>query len=422
MFSMKNGFLNNIRRGLGRAYLELYNSDNRDMYFDTVLYACLHDCAYDMFFEGPKSDYLYKMVKLFNVDQQRDVLAAIVDSLSIKDNHSLTFQKLELLMEYFHDGFNEARNHIFNHFLAFASETKKWTREKIDTLEIIAIEIDKAFSLKGTKQVIKFIMEKHFDPDEFGWYVFRIARRYKKDKVVKEFVEKFSVSDSKKKEKIYTLDELRKSIDKAFITSFPYHVSKEEFNNVISFLYQSDNITDINKVLSAYQQREIKQKLPLDLCLGLLRKFGKEIETEIYKVIEYYNAKEVEKLGLGLIKTNEHLTDGLIMLFNNYNKKYKNLIVEAYLRIPFSFNRYFAITSETITFMNHKRKNYPDEILLINFEKSYDSFNREYIFDVMKKRNLLTEDLINECLYDYDYELKAKASKIIRSRIKPSNN
>ena len=179
---------------------------------------------------------------------------------------------------------------------------------------------------------------------------------------------------------------------------------------------------DINKVLSAYQQREIKQKLPLDLCLGLLRKFGKEIETEIYKVIEYYNAKEVEKLGLGLIKTNEHLTDGLIMLFNNYNKKYKNLIVEAYLRIPFSFNRYFAITSETITFMNHKRKNYPDEILLINFEKSYDSFNREYIFDVMKKRNLLTEDLINECLYDYDYELKAKASKIIRSRIKPSNN
>ena len=53
--------------------------------------------------------------------------------------------------------------------------------------------------------------------------------------------------------------------------------------------------------------------------------------------------------------------------------------------------------------MNHTKKDYPDEILLINYKKSYDSFDREYIVDIMKKRKLLTPLIIEECQYDFDY-------------------
>ncbi len=99
------------------------------------------------------------------------------------------------------------------------------------------------------------------------------------------------------------------------------------------------------------------------------------------------------------------------MLFTNYSKEDLKLIVDTYKKITFNFKKYNLISSETVDFMNHKKKNYPDEILYINYKKSYDSFYREYIVDVMKKRNLLTSSIIEECKYDFDYELNEKANK-----------
>ena len=62
--------------------------------------------------------------------------------------------------------------------------------------------------------------------------------------------------------------------------------------------------------------------------------------------------------------------------------------------------------------MNHRRNGYPDEILYINYKKSYDSFCREYIFDVMKKRHLLNQTIIEECKYDFENEISSKAKKL----------
>ena len=37
---LKKDFINNIRKGLGRAYLELESAENKEEYRETLLYAC----------------------------------------------------------------------------------------------------------------------------------------------------------------------------------------------------------------------------------------------------------------------------------------------------------------------------------------------------------------------------------------------
>ncbi|MDE5856167.1 MAG: hypothetical protein K2H06_03875, partial [Anaeroplasmataceae bacterium] len=76
---------------------------------------------------------------------------------------------------------------------------------------------------------------------------------------------------------------------------------------------------------------------------------------------------------------------------------------------------YSSLTYDTIHFMNHKRKDYPDEILLLNYSKAYSSFQREHIFDILKKRELLTKEIIEECCYDFNSEISAKANRLFRS-------
>ena len=101
------------------------------------------------------------------------------------------------------------------------------------------------------------------------------------------------------------------------------------------------------------------------------------------------------------------------MLFNNYFPKYKQLIINSYKKVPFSFYDCDLITGFAIDFMNHKKKNYPDEILLISYNKTYDSINRKLVFEIMKKRNLLTKQIIEECKHDFNSDIKAKANKIL---------
>ena len=74
------------------------------------------------------------------------------------------------------------------------------------------------------------------------------------------------------------------------------------------------------------------------------------------------------------------------MLMNNYKKEYKQLLVNAYKKIRFSFYDYTPLVSYTIDFINSKKKDLPDEILFYTYENSYDAFNREYIVDCMRKR------------------------------------
>lgn len=408
---MKNAFLNNIRRGLGSAYIELRDCKNKDKYLKTLIFACLHDCAYDLMTEGPKSYYLYSLIKLYDFDTQKKIRDLIIDSLDIKDSRGLVFQKLDLLMNYYYDGDEQVLNNILSYSNTFMKKTARWDKYRLSAFEIVAIIIDRAFGFKETKKILKFLKDKNLNQDYFGWYFDNLGLRYK-SKIVKDFL---NDSDNEKpKENNYTLDILLNSEDRFYISCYPFRINENELNKTIEYLKATNNISHVKKILLAFSEENSNYHLPVEVCLNLLVKYNEndEIENLVYDVLEHYKSPIVEKLGLKLIYENKYLIHSLIMIFSNYSKKYKEIVVQTYKKISFSFYEYNPITHETIDFMNHRRSGYPDEILYINYKKSYDSFCREYIFDIMKKRHLLNQAIIEECKYDFENEISSKAKKL----------
>ena len=63
---LKKKFIDDIRKGLGRAYLELESAENKEEYKETLLYACLNNCSYDFITEGSKGAYLFDLINLFD--------------------------------------------------------------------------------------------------------------------------------------------------------------------------------------------------------------------------------------------------------------------------------------------------------------------------------------------------------------------
>ena len=147
---------------------------------------------------------------------------------------------------------------------------------------------------------------------------------------------------------------------------------------------------------------------------SLIHKHGKEVDDEIYKTLSYQKSKNIEKLGLTLINDKENIVNGIMILMRNYKKDYKKLLINAFKKVKFYFRTYNPLINATIDFMYSSKKDLPDEILFYIYNKSYDSFCREYIIDFMKKRKLLTKELLTEMLHDADSDIRIKAKKWLK--------
>ena len=126
-------------------------------------------------------------------------------------------------------------------------------------------------------------------------------------------------------------------------------------------------------------------------------------------------SKKVEHLALTLLNDKENAVNAIHMLMVNYKKEYKQLIIDAYKKIKFSFYGYNPLVYFTTDFMYSTKKDLPNEILFLAYEKSYNAFYREFILNCMKKRKLLTKELIMECKFDSDYDIRKKATKWLAS-------
>jgi len=415
---MKRRFLNNIRRGLGSAYLELENSKDRQSYFDTLLFACLSQSSYFPLFEGPKSQYLYGMILLLTVDERNRIKEKIVESLSINDERWLLFQKLRLLYQYYLDGDESIKEVFKKYYRDFTKPTHKWSKKKTLSFEILAIVMDDMFGLKATLEIVKFIDSKHLDKGEVGWYLMKIQERYKHHALIQEFA-KTDDRPLRQNNDVYTLDEfLLKCSDRRYVIRFVNRVSQKTAEDIAQYLNSTNDLAMAKTILNAFDSHLTKYQLPERVILNQVEKYGDSIKEEAYFALLHSHSETVEKLGLQLIQTSEYREWGLAMLFTNYKKEYKDLIVRAYTKVKFSFFNNISswFTSETFHFMNHTRKNYPDEILRINFEKSYDSSNREHIFYLFEKRKLLTSSVLKECTKDFDDKVVKKAVRILKKQ------
>lgn len=412
---INKSFIDNIRKGLGRAYLELESAKNKEEYRESILYVCFNDCSYDFVTEGSKGIYLFDLINLF--DDTAYFKQSIIDFLRNKlPKRNLFAQLLDILKCYYYQGALEIKLFL-NDYYKYFIENGKWTKNKKMCYEYLCIIMYQIFGFKKVLNILKDIEKLNINKDDIGWFLFLISFKYKNNTTILRFLPKVE-EDNTPKTYNHTFEEfLQLAREKRFNCSFAHWASDIEYEKCINYLKQTKNEEDIILILDAFQYEDCPKIIPEELLFSLLNVHSKNVDNEIYRTLSYRKSKKVENLALTLLNNKENAVSAMHMLMNNYKKDYKKLLVNAYKKIKFSFYKYTPLVSYTIDFMYSTKKDLPDEILFYAYEKSYDAFDREYIVDCMKKRKLLTEEILNELKHDSNSEIRKKAEKITSEKI-----
>ena len=406
---IKWAFIDTIRKGLGKAHTELAAAKNKDEYKDTLEWACFHDCAYDFACEGSKGDYLYDLLSLLDDREyfKQKITAYLWNTLPTRN---LFAQLIDILEEFYLDGDKGLKTFFKEYYDRFIAKGK-WTKNKKLCYDYLCIVMSRMFGLKQTLKMLDDIERLKIEKDDLFWFVWRVSFRYKKNERVKNFYVEKKKEEGKKEffitfeEFLVAKEELRHRV------AFAYRSTAEEFDKCLAYLQTTDKAKDVIAILREFQYRDCPKTIPEDVLFSLLGKHGQETDSEIYYTLSYIKSKRVERLALTLLNDKEHRVNALCMLMTNYKSEYKALLVKAYKKVRFSYYDYIPLLPPTVDLMYSVKKDLPNEILFYAYEKSYDAFYREYIVDCMKKRNLLTAELLNELQYDSDYDIRKKVKR-----------
>ena len=406
---LKRKFIDNIKKGLGKAYLELETAENREDYKESVLYACFNNCSYDFTTEGSKGAYLFDLINLF--EDRAYFKQSIIDFLYNKaPNRSLFAQLLDILQCYYYQGDLTIKT-FFNDYYKYFIKNGKWTKNKILCYEYLCIILYQVFGLRKVYQILKDVERLKIAKGDIGWFLFLIAFKYKNNTTIQHFLPK-DIETNALQTYNHTFEEfLQLARENRHDYSFAHWASDIEYKKCLNYLGQTKNVDDIILILNAFEYKDCPKTIPEELLFSLLNVHGKNVDNEIYRTLSYRKSKKVETLAFTLLNDKENVINAIHILMNNYKKDYKKLLIEAYKKVKFSFYKYTPLLFYTIDFMYSTKKDLPDEILFYAYEKSYDAFNREYVVDCMKKRKLLTKEILNELQHDSDYEIRQKATK-----------
>ena len=402
----KQLFINNVKRGLGSAFIELSNAVDKEEYKESLVYCITHDCTYDFIYEGSKGDYIYRLINLYE-DKSYFIDLAKKTLLTIKSYSNLHEQLLDILMEDYYNG-NKNIKKFFEDYYSHFIKNGRWTKNKINSFNYLSIKMSQLFGIKKVKDILADWKKLNISISDH-WFGFHVSEKYKKYNLVN--LESNGETDNKYNHTFEEFLELIKT--KEIVYCFGCFSTEEEHNKCMDYLIGSSDANTVEKILENYQSEYIKRKIDINLLFSLIDKFDKKINEAVYNTLAYYEDERVVSLAFELANT-KYYRIAIHMLMTNYKKEYKDVIVSLYKKVKFSFATYEDLTSHVIDFMMNNKKNMPDEILYITYYNDYCAFNREYIVKCMNKRNLLTDSIKEELYYDSDYEIRKYASRYIR--------
>lgn len=403
---LKRNFINNIKRGLGSAFVELSNAVNKDEYRESLSYCITHNCTYDYIFEGSKGDYLYRFINIYE-DKSYFIDIVINTLFNMKSYSSLHAQLLDILMEDYYNG-NDNIKKIFEEYYSHFIKNGRWNKNKINCYDYLSIKISCLFGIRKVRDIIADWKKLNINICDY-WFGFHVNQKYRKYNLINIELDNEHTDEYK-----HTFEEFLELINtKDHVYCFGSFATEEEHQKCMDYLVDNNNKIIVKKILINYQSEYVKRKINIEVLLTLIDKFDAETNIEIYNTLAYYKDKRVVDLAFKLAETANYKI-AIHMLMSNYKKEYKDLIISLYKKIRFSFNSYESLTFDTIDFMMNKKKNMPDEILYITYYNDYCAFNREYIVRCMNKRNLLTESIKEELKYDSDYETRKYAKRLYK--------
>ena len=442
-----------MQQGLGRCAVALKSSQDAEKYKDTVLWGCLNNLSYDLQCEGTRAGYVYSLTTYFNdTDYFLSPVIEAFDALPRRSDE-LFAHLCDLLLEFAKAGNNNAKDALVKKYgeLLASLESKRNFRGydyERDRLERIAISL---LACGGEDTVLKtaeelgalFTKNKHYGADEFDWLCDFMAHTLGAKKLgsllkkasaksdnIAAFYESYTNVENYPQEAERGLKGIpnAEKIEADLISSgrlspsskvrFARFGNTEEKLKLAEAAVKNTDTAIKAELLSLFALRDEGFPLPHEILIEYSKSNDEALSNVALDVLTSCISDEVKHYALTLLMDGRYKYQAIKMLISNYGKDVKEIISAELSKIRVDYNdteNWHSIDMKILDAADLGVK-LPKELLLYVYETSLCSCCREYAINAMAKRRMLTPDIIEECIYDSNANIRSYATKLKKSR------
>ena len=417
-------FKQNMLRGLGKCHVEMLESSNREVFREDILYGALNSISYDTYFEGTKCWYIYDLILGMqdNVYFENKIIEKLEKSkkLSIRTFNHLT----DLLDQFAYDGSSKAKNVLEEQYQLLLNK-KRFSSDDYEKLCNLIKIFNDLYGNKKINEVLDDVYRyklthKSFDVTNL-WFIQSMV--FNLDEVfiskIKTYFPEFDFEYNKNNIPIrlenVSMDDIRNS-NIEDLSLCVRCLDKSYHNELIDYLLE---INDKEKSIIIVKNLKISNELfneKIDQLLNLVEKYDLQYEAYFLDFLARHKSKKLRCLAYKLIDNLTFKEHGIDLLIANHSKEDIEYLYRYFKSVSFNFNGHKSheYVSHIIKYFNNGGKDEKIKSLLIYYyENNYCSYCRKEIIDIMKKFNLLTDEIINEMKYDCNYDIRKMAKKML---------
>lgn len=417
-------FKQNMLRGLGKCHIDMLKSNNKEIFREDILYGTLNPISCDPFFEGTKCWYIYDLILGM---QDNDYFEnQIIDKLEKSTNLSINmFNHLtDLLDQFAYDGSIRAKNVLEEQYQLLLSK-KRFSINDYEKLCNLMKIFNDLYGDKKINIILDNIYKYKLNHQSFDvtnlWFiqsmVFNIDDVFigKIKKYFPEFDFEYNKNNIPYKLENVTIEDIKN----ASIEDLSFYVrclDKKYHVDLVDYLLE---INDKDKSIIIVKNLKISNKLfneKVDQLLELIKKYDLQHKAYFLDFLTRHKSKKLRSFAYELIHDSTFNEHGIELLIKNHSKEDNNYLYKYFKSAKFSFHGYKSqsYVSNLISYFNNGGKDERIKSLLIYYyENNYCSYCRKELIDIMKKFNLLTDEIINEMKFDCNYDIRKMAKKML---------
>lgn len=425
----KKDFKAAMLRGLGRCIRAVQQEPEK--YRDIVLWACKRNIAYDAQSEGTRSWYIYTMASSYP-DKETFINAAAEAFKKYRPNDGWDLLHLsELLMFFAQDGYESARQAVEEKYkeLLTAMHTRKRRPNRVfhelsDLEQLgLVLTVDRASFLRIAGDFGSLYREKQYmlDGDFACFFVCKgdqykktMERAAKKDKNIACFLQREQASIAERKHNW----EQRKDIPPEKLTGI----------RLSRWLAKKADKETVERYALAYRE-QIQPELRADALAAFMcctypddpqpiiedtRSVCEELRNTAWIALENLRNPAVRRFALENAANAIRMPENFSLLVTNYVPEDGRLL-EALLHELIEARDWDGVHAAGMdifrAFYENSKIPHPTHLLPLLYAYNPCSYCRETAVHYMAKHRILSEDLLEECLYDSNNDIRSFAAK-----------
>lgn len=428
-----------MQQGLGRCVLALQSSDNIEKYKKIVLWGCLHNLSYDTQFEGTRASYIYELTTYFN-DEDYFLTPCIAAFEKIpRRSDWLFFHFTELLRCFAENGNNRAEIALmqkYEHLFSVLLNKRRFSSYDFerDNFERICVTLssfdDTGIILKIATDIgLLFKENPHYSGSDFDWFCSVMSygiggkklhnllkRESKKSENIACFYDNYLKATEgiiRAPIKIPCAEDIKNEVN---ITGalkpssrrrFSYNANEGEKLKLAQEIIAEQNLDKKAEMLSVFTSPDKSFPLSHETIIEYANSSHERLREVSLEVLTNCQGLAVRNYALQLLEAGERKEQAIQMLLCNYTAADKSLLLSELNKIKIGYDNksdWHSISTQILNVCD-QNVHLPKEFFVYVYETTLCSFCRESAVRAMAKHRWLTNEIIEECRHDSNYDI-----------------